>query len=92
MKVVHSADNFVELAQNAIRSATHAFIPGRYWVDYMPLLRYMPAWIPGAGFRHKAAECRAQTEAIIELPFATVRSSTASSTPAAAYTDAANVC
>ena len=31
--------------------AGDAFVPGRYWVEFFPFLRFVPAWVPGAGFQ-----------------------------------------
>ena len=33
--------------------------PGNFWlVDVLPILRYIPAWVPGAGFQRVAREGR----------------------------------
>ncbi|PFH49406.1 hypothetical protein AMATHDRAFT_147746 [Amanita thiersii Skay4041] len=49
-------DPFVALVEEAF--ALHNVItkPGRWLVDAFPLLRFVPAWFPGAGFRRKARE------------------------------------
>ncbi|KAK7688867.1 hypothetical protein QCA50_007556 [Cerrena zonata] len=35
-----------------------AILPGRFWVDYFPILKYIPEWFPGAAFKRSAAKWR----------------------------------
>ncbi|KAF9261902.1 cytochrome P450 [Marasmius fiardii PR-910] len=49
-----NADPYVQLADNAIEAAREADVPGSFLVDYIPLLKYLPAWFPGASFKSKA--------------------------------------
>ena len=39
-----------------------AFTPGRYLVEFMPFLRHVPAWVPGAGFQNDFAGWRNATQ------------------------------
>ncbi|KAF9261943.1 cytochrome P450 [Marasmius fiardii PR-910] len=47
-------DPYVQLADDAQESVREGGIIGTFWVDYIPLLKYVPAWFPGAGFKSKA--------------------------------------
>ncbi|KAJ7250815.1 cytochrome P450 [Mycena haematopus] len=38
-------------------------------VNTFPILRYLPSWMPGAGFKRFAAECRQLTKEMREVPF-----------------------
>ncbi|KAF8517574.1 cytochrome P450 [Hysterangium stoloniferum] len=49
-------DYYLGLAQESMRVASLAAAPGRWLVDSLPILRYVPSWFPGAGFKRKAAE------------------------------------
>lgn len=40
-----------------------ASVPGQFLVDLLPALKYVPAWVPGAGFQRKAARW---SEAIVK--------------------------
>lgn len=58
------------LAEVAVAKLTAAFAPGAFFVDSMPILRYLPAWVPGAaGFHRAAAEGKALTDELMELPY-----------------------
>ncbi|KAF9017715.1 cytochrome P450 [Hymenopellis radicata] len=41
-------DEYVKIADNSLRSAGWAMVPGNYAIDYLPILRYVPAWFPFA--------------------------------------------
>ncbi|KAF7978460.1 hypothetical protein HWV62_664 [Athelia sp. TMB] len=47
-------DHFMQIAEEAVSSIEKASIPGTFLVDIIPLLKYVPAWAPGAGFQRKA--------------------------------------
>ena len=46
-----------------------ASIPGAFWVDLFPILKYIPSWFPGAGFQRKAAHWRKLNETLVKNPF-----------------------
>ncbi|KAF8139519.1 cytochrome P450 [Mycena galopus ATCC 62051] len=62
-------DRFVTLSENAVKKIAEAFFPGAAAVNTFPILRYLPSWMPGAGFQHFAAECRQLTEEMRKVPF-----------------------
>ncbi|KAJ7596168.1 cytochrome P450 [Mycena floridula] len=41
-------DEYVQLADEAIRRLSQAMNPGSFLVDFLPILKYVPAWFPGA--------------------------------------------
>ncbi|KAI0700157.1 cytochrome P450 [Cerioporus squamosus] len=41
-----------------------------FLVEYIPVLQYVPAWVPGAGFQRKFARWRGLIADFLELPFA----------------------
>ncbi|KAJ7163786.1 cytochrome P450 [Mycena crocata] len=49
-------DYFVALAEEGIKIASMASAPGKWLVDSFPLLRFLPEWFPGGGFKTKAKE------------------------------------
>ncbi|KAJ8092634.1 hypothetical protein PM082_006961 [Marasmius tenuissimus] len=53
-----SINPVVAKAEKAVLSFALSTIPGSFWVDYMPLLKHIPPWVPGAGFQRKAQEWR----------------------------------
>ncbi|KAL0572611.1 hypothetical protein V5O48_009355 [Marasmius crinis-equi] len=47
-------DHFVEMAEETNRIVSLAQAPGKWLVDSFPILRYLPDWFPGAGFKRQA--------------------------------------
>ncbi|KAF8139522.1 cytochrome P450 [Mycena galopus ATCC 62051] len=62
-------DRFVALSENAMKKLTGSFFPSAAAVNTFPILRYLPSWMPGAGFQHFAAECHQLTEEMRKVPF-----------------------
>jgi len=40
-----------------------------FLVDYIPLLKHVPAWVPGASFQNVAKGCKDLCRAMIDKPF-----------------------
>ena len=51
-------DPHVKIVEEAVRSTTELLIPGAFFVDIIPILKYVPEWFPGAKFQRKAAVMR----------------------------------
>ncbi|KAJ7366935.1 cytochrome P450 [Mycena albidolilacea] len=64
-----SNDRFVALSENAVQKLSESFFPGAVAVNTFPILRYLPSWMPGAGFQRFAAECRQITQEMRQAPF-----------------------
>ncbi|KAJ7607937.1 cytochrome P450 [Roridomyces roridus] len=68
--VLPQNDPYVNLAEKALHSLVYALVPGRFVVDSLPVLKYVPTWFPGAGFQRLAKEWRALANNMIEKPYA----------------------
>ncbi|EMD40157.1 hypothetical protein CERSUDRAFT_151145 [Gelatoporia subvermispora B] len=68
LEIAEKNDIHIIVAEKAMEAHVQVVIPGSFWVDFMPFLKYLPAWIPGAGFQKKAADWRVNTTAMKELP------------------------
>ncbi|KAJ7283162.1 cytochrome P450 [Mycena rebaudengoi] len=64
-----SNDPYMETAEGAIDAIMQAGVPGRYLVDLLPILKYVPAWFVGAGFKRQARQWKKLTDKMIQLPF-----------------------
>jgi len=42
------------MAEEALSTISAAVVPGAFLVDFMPFLKYVPEWMPGAGFQKTA--------------------------------------
>ena len=45
-----------------VLEGVEALTPGRYLVEFLPFLRFIPDWFPGAGFQKKFAAWRTALE------------------------------
>ncbi|TFK85205.1 cytochrome P450 [Polyporus arcularius HHB13444] len=61
---------YVSLLHDALEAPIEALLPGSFLVEYIPVLRYVPAWVPGAGFQKKFARWRGLITDFLNLPFA----------------------
>ncbi|KAJ7025140.1 cytochrome P450 [Mycena alexandri] len=73
-------DPYIALAQKLMKVAGKVATPGTFLVDSIPLLKYVPAWFPGAGFKRKADEWRDLGRQVQEVPFAEVKHQIAAGT------------
>ncbi|TFK92043.1 cytochrome P450 [Polyporus arcularius HHB13444] len=61
---------YVPLLHGALEAPTEALLPGSFLVENIPVLQYVPAWVPGAGFQKKFARWRLLVADMINRPFA----------------------
>ncbi len=47
--------------------------PGHFAVEVLPILRYIPSWIPGAGFQKRLAKCKVANDLMKHSLFDEVR-------------------
>ncbi|KAI5118847.1 hypothetical protein M0805_006166 [Coniferiporia weirii] len=45
----------------------------KYLVDLIPWLKYVPRWVPGAGFQKKAKEARKVADDLLRIPLETIK-------------------
>ncbi|KAJ7627084.1 cytochrome P450 [Roridomyces roridus] len=67
--VLPENDPYIGLGEELMASGNVALIPGRFLVDFLPVLKYIPDWMPGAGFKRFAKEGRKTMEAALNIPF-----------------------
>ncbi|KDN33966.1 hypothetical protein RSAG8_12951, partial [Rhizoctonia solani AG-8 WAC10335] len=64
-----SDDEFIRVAEDFMSAAAEASTPGRWLVETIPLLRFIPAWFPGATFKRKTEEWAKMTIRYRQEPF-----------------------
>lgn len=69
LQIQPTDDPFVYLAETAVKSISVAASFGAFFVDVIPILRYVPEWVPGAGFQKKARIWRKIQEDFREIPY-----------------------
>ncbi|KAK7058891.1 hypothetical protein VNI00_001515 [Paramarasmius palmivorus] len=67
--VDEQGDNYVSLANRAMESLSRAGIFGTYMVDYIPTLKHVPTWFPGASFKRQARRWRHFSQEMVNRPF-----------------------
>ncbi|EUC61108.1 cytochrome P450 family protein [Rhizoctonia solani AG-3 Rhs1AP] len=64
-----SDDKFIRMAEDFMSAAVEASTPGRWLVETIPLLRFIPSWFPGASFKRKTEEWAKMTVGFRQEPF-----------------------
>ncbi|KAJ7149692.1 cytochrome P450 [Mycena filopes] len=67
-------DPFISIAEESSKISGWALTPGRWLVDYFPLLRFIPAWFPLAHFKRQGAAWAATLNSMSQVPHDWVKS------------------
>ncbi|KAJ7648325.1 cytochrome P450 [Mycena polygramma] len=79
-------DPYIRIAKDAMHAMSFATIPGAFLVESIPALKYVPDWLPGAGFKRKAKEWRKVTRDLLDVPFADAKRNIAMGAAATSFT------
>ena len=66
-------DPNIAIAEEAIKALAELTIAGAFLVDILPILKYVPAWFPGAKFKRKAAIMHTHAEKMRNATFAATK-------------------
>lgn len=66
-------DPHIEAAEKAVEALANVPYAGAFMVDIFPSLKYVPSWMPGAGFKRKAKGWKALALDSLNKPFNTLR-------------------
>lgn len=66
-------DPLIRLVDTATDQFSAATKPGAFLVDIAPVLRYLPPWVPGAGFKRLAEEWNKKLQETCDVPFSMVK-------------------
>ena len=69
IQIKQTDDPFINLAETAVKSISIAASYGAFLVDVIPVLKYVPEFVPGAGFQKKARIWRKLQEDFKEVPY-----------------------
>ncbi|KAF8960416.1 cytochrome P450 [Flammula alnicola] len=73
LEVKAENDPYIKTSEEGVHPLVAAAVPGAFLVDVLPFLKYVPEWVPGAGFQKKAKEWKKLAIAMIEVPFAATK-------------------
>ncbi|KAF8880683.1 cytochrome P450 [Infundibulicybe gibba] len=73
IKTEDTNDPYTTIAEEVFAGVAEAGVAGSFLVDLIPMLKYVPAWVPGAGFKRKAAYWRAVVHKMADKPWEAVQ-------------------
>lgn len=65
----HGADPLVDLVDQVMDEFSQAYVPGKWAVDIMPALMYLPEWLPGTGWKQTAKAWNKNMTKCTDIPF-----------------------
>ncbi|KAK1224157.1 hypothetical protein PQX77_012962 [Marasmius sp. AFHP31] len=66
-------DPYLRLVLGALEGIEQGASHGHFWVDYLPILKHVPAWFPGASFKRKAKEWKSSVMKLRDEPWGWVQ-------------------
>ncbi|KDR66543.1 hypothetical protein GALMADRAFT_259053 [Galerina marginata CBS 339.88] len=69
LPIEDSNDPYLKIAEQALASLGEAALPGAFLVNVIPILKYVPEFFPGAGFKTKARMWRKLQEDFLTIPY-----------------------
>lgn len=75
LNVQEKEDPNILMADNALQHLGVAVITGAFVVDYLPILKHLPRWMPGAGFRVLGDDSARDMKLLIDTPYSESRKS-----------------
>ncbi|CAE6446806.1 unnamed protein product [Rhizoctonia solani] len=79
-------DEFIQTAEEFMKALAEALLPGKWLVEVIPSMRYIPSWFPGATFKRKAEEWAEATAKHRQAPFDYVLKNMAEGTAEPSFT------
>ena len=73
MDVVDWSDEFINLSGASVTAIGATQVPGKFWVEFLPVLRYIPGWVPGAYFKRWVEQYSPMIIKMINQPFDEVK-------------------
>ncbi|EKM54951.1 uncharacterized protein PHACADRAFT_142748 [Phanerochaete carnosa HHB-10118-sp] len=69
LEIQDSNDPYIAAAERAVHIAVACVVPGTFLVDLIPMLKYVPEWFPGAGFKRQGREWRKDVDVAFNAAF-----------------------
>ncbi|GLB39728.1 putative cytochrome p450 [Lyophyllum shimeji] len=85
-EVKEVGDPLVELVDQAMEQFSSSTAPGAYLVDVLPILRHVPSWFPGAGFKRTAKSWAVTMNQMVDEPHQFVKHQMAAGTARPSFT------
>ena len=66
-------DHYVHTAEVAVNALGTTQVPGKFWVEFMPIFRHVPSWVPGAYFKRYLKRFAPEINKMVDEPFDVVK-------------------
>jgi hypothetical protein len=73
MTITDGDESYVTAAETLLGSVAEVGNPGSFLVDLFPIMKSIPAWFPGAGWKGKANNWRKISHTFVNLPWDEVK-------------------
>ncbi|KAH9917067.1 cytochrome P450 monooxygenase [Fomitopsis serialis] len=81
-------DHLIKLTEDGIRGCLVGSGTGSAPVDFLPILKYVPAWIPGMSFKRATAKARKAVGDMEDIPYQAVKDDMATGSAKSSFTTA----
>lgn len=68
-EVSSSCDELVKVVENAVHRISEAALSGNFYVNTIVWMKYIPAWMPGAGWKRTANAWRKEVKEMVNVPY-----------------------
>ncbi|RDX45826.1 cytochrome P450 [Lentinus brumalis] len=68
IQVLDEDDEYLNMVESVLEGISEGLVPGRYLVEVLPFLRYVPDWFPGAGFKKRFLTWRTAAHELMNAP------------------------
>ena len=62
-------DEYVQIAAETVSAIATTSLLGNFWVEFFPVLRYLPRWVPGTYFKRFAEHHKSLARKMLDVPF-----------------------
>lgn len=69
MDIVDIQDKYVQVAFDTVSAIALSSLPGNFWVEFFPIFRYLPHWVPGTSFKNFIDKYRPAISKMLNDPF-----------------------
>lgn len=73
MDVTNMKHGYIQLAETVVEGVSDAQLPGKFWVHFLPIFKYIPSWVPGAYFKKFVERHNPVVQKMLGQPFEAVK-------------------
>ncbi len=73
IQVQNMDDDYIRLAEQTTEVFNQSRLMGKFWIDFLPILKYVPSWVPGAAAVQYAKKWRPVVDATVNKSFEAVK-------------------